>query len=287
MSASSPPRLPAIWLVLTSILSVQIGASFAKGLFDTVPALGVSWLRFTASALLLWPVFRPWRALFRRHTSREWWLLAGFVTALVGMNMCIYLSFTHLPIGVAVTLEFLGPLAVAVAGSRRVLDVAWVALAALGVALLGFTPGSFSLVGALLALGAGAFWALYIVVGAKMGGAWRGVDALSVGTLAGALILAPIALIGAGAAMWDARVLTVGLMVGLLSTVVPYTLELNALQRIPREVFGILMSLEPAAAALAAFVMLGEKLRPLDLVAMACVIVASVGSTRSRRTKTP
>lgn len=282
MPASPAPRVPAIWLVLTAILSVQIGAGFGKGLFSEVPAMTVSWLRFASATLVLWPAFRPWRALFKRHAAKDWWLLAGFVAALLGMNICIYLSFTKLPIGVAVTLEFLGPLAVAVAGSRRILDVLWVVLAAAGVALLGFTPGSFSLVGVLLALAAGAFWALYIVVGSQMS-AWRGVDALSAGTLVGAVALAPIAITGAGAALWDVRVLAIGLMVGLLSTVVPYTLELNALQRIPRQVFGILMSLEPAAAALAGLVVLGEKLRLLDVAAMGCVILASLGSSRSRR----
>lgn len=272
--------------VVASIGSVQVGAAFAKGLFGEVSPLGAAWLRLLMAALILVPITRPWRALPRRgddDAARRWALLAGFTVSLLTMNIAIYLSISRIPIGVAVTCEFLGPLGVAVAGIRRRLDVVWPALAAVGVLLLGLGPGDLAPLGVALALLAAAAWAGYIVVGSRIGEAWRGMDILAIACLVGAVGLTPVALALDGAALAQPRVLGVAAVVGLLSTVLPYTLELRALQTIPPAVFGILMSLEPAAAALAALVVLGERLRPLDLVAMACVIIASMGSSASGR----
>lgn len=287
MPARRVPQIPAIWLVLMSILSVQTGAAFGKGLFDQVSSpLAVAWLRLAFGALMLWVTVRPWRAFAKRDeisTARRLLVLAAFTGCLIGMNVFIYLAFAHLPIGIAITLEFMGPLAVAVSGSRRVIDFLWILLAAAGVVMLGARPGHIDVVGIVLALAAAALWAAYILLGSHLNTAWRGVDALAIACAAGALLMAPGVVPHEGARLLNPVVLATGAVVAVLSTVVPYTLELAALQRIPKPTFSILMSLQPAAAALAGLVVLREQLGLVDVVAMACVIGASIGSTRSRR----
>ena len=203
------------------------------------------------------------------------------------MNWAIYQSFARIPLGIAVTIEFLGPLAVAVIGSRRPRDLVWVVLAGLGVALLGLAPASLNWAGVGFALLAGLGWACYILLSAQTGRQWPGVSGLAVASLVGAVVLAPPAILEAGATLLEPRVLLLGLAVGLLSSVIPYSLELTALRRITPRLFSILMSLEPAVAALAAMLLLQEFLTPVQWVAMACVVVASVGATARTSPGTP
>jgi inner membrane transporter RhtA len=270
----------AIWMVLGGIVSVQVGAAIAKDLFDLVSPTTMVWLRLTTSAFILLLIARP------RVVGRSWadWRTAlAFGVALALMNWAIYQSFARIPLGIAVTIEFLGPLTVAVLGSRRARDFLWALLAALGVALLGATPGDLTVAGVLFALLAGAAWAAYILLSASTGQRWPGISGLAIASVVGAVALAPPALVSAGSSLLDGRVLLLGLAVGLLSSVIPYSLELNALRRIPARVFGVLMSLEPAAAAMAALVVLGEFLSLTQWVAVACVVAASIGATRSAR----
>ncbi|MFP5283035.1 MAG: EamA family transporter [Actinomycetes bacterium] len=271
-------RVPAVWLVLGGIVSVQVGAAVAKDLFALVPPTAMVWLRLSTSAAIFLLVARP---TISGRSRDDWGTAVGFGVALVTMNWAIYQSFARIPLGLAVTIEFLGPLAVAVVGSRRPRDLLWVLLAGLGVALLGLTPGRLDPVGVLFALLAGLGWACYILLSARTGRRWPGISGLAVASVVGAVVLAPPAILDTGARLLEPRVVVTGVAVGLLSSVVPYSLELIALRRIPPRVFGILMSLEPAAAALAAMILLGEFLTQTQWLALACVVAASVGATRS------
>ena len=278
--AWSLERVPAVWLVVGGIVSVQFGAAIAKQLFPLVPPTAMVWLRLVTSAVVFLLVVRP---RLRGHSRDDWVVALLFGVSLATMNWAIYQSFARIPLGIAVTIEFLGPLAVAVAGSRRPRDLAWVVLAGLGVALLGLSRTRLDLAGVLFALLAAAGWACYILLSARTGRRWPGVSGLVVASLVGAVALAPPAVLEAGTRLLEPRVLLLGLAVGLLSSVIPYSLELTALRRITPRVFGILMSLEPAVAALAAMLLLAEFLSPVQWVAMACVVIASVGSTRTSR----
>jgi inner membrane transporter RhtA len=272
-------RIPAVWLVIGGIVSVQFGAAIAKNLFGVVPPTAMVWLRLVTSAVLFLIVARP---RVRGRTRRDWLVALGFGVSLMTMNWAIYQSFARIPLGIAVTIEFLGPLAVAVIGSRRLSHLIWALLAAAGVALFGLSPASLTWAGVGFALLAGLGWACYILLSAQTGRHWPGISGLAVASLVGAVLLAPPAVAEAGSTLLEPKVLLLGLTVGLLSSVIPYSFELTALRRIPPRVFGILMSLEPAAAALAAILLLAEFLAPLQWVAMACVVVASVGATRTR-----
>jgi inner membrane transporter RhtA len=271
-------RIPAVWLVVGGILSVQFGAAIAKGLFGLVPPTAMVWMRLATSALILLAVVRP---SFRGRSRRDWTVALGFGAALMTMNWAIYQSFAEIPLGVAVTIEFLGPLTVAVVGSRRPRDLIWVGLAGLGVALLGFSPVGLTLRGALFALLAAAAWAAYILLSKQTGARWPGLSGLAIASLVGFVVLAPPAIIEAGAVLLSPQVLVIGVTVGLLSSVIPYSLELTALRRITPRLFGILMSLEPAAAALAAVIVLREWLTFTQWLALVCVVAASVGATRT------
>ena len=196
------------------------------------------------------------------------------------MNWSIYQAFSRIPLGVAVTLEFLGPLVVAVVGSRRPLDLLWAGLALVGVVVLEWSPSRLDAAGIAFALVAASCWAGYIVIGARVGPHWAGLDVLTLACAAGAAALAVPAVAEAGAVLWRPSVLAIGAAVGLLSSVVPYSLELIALRSVPPRVFGILMSLEPVAASLAALAVLGEHLGLPEVAAMACVVVASIGAAR-------
>lgn len=277
-SAAPRQRIPAVWLVVGGILSVQFGAAIAKYLFEVVPPTAMVWMRLATSAVVFLLVVRP---SFRGRSRRDWLVALGFGVALMTMNWAIYQSFAEIPLGVAVTIEFLGPLSVAVLGSRRAQDLIWVGLAGLGVALLGFSPAGLTLKGTLFALLAGAAWAAYILLSKETGRRWPGLSGLAVASLVGFVILAPPAVAEAGAALLEPRVLLLGLAVGLLSSVIPYSLELTALRRISSRLFGILMSLEPAAAALAAVIVLREWLTLPQWLALVCVVAASVGATRA------
>jgi inner membrane transporter RhtA len=273
-----------VWLVLVGILSVQFGAGVAKDLFDEAAPTTIVWLRLVTSAVVLGAIARP--ALGGRSRS-AWLVVLAFGASLGIMNWAIYQAFARIPLGVAVTLEFVGPLTLAVLGSRRVRDLLWVALAALGVALLGFGGGELTVAGVLFALLAGAMWASYILLSAQTGRRWPGFDGLALASVVATLLLTPFAVGTGGSDLADGRILLLGAAVGLLSSVIPYSCELVALRSIRPAVFSVLMSLEPAAAALAGIVVLGEFLSAEQWVAMVCVVVASVGATRSSRSLAP
>lgn len=266
--------------MLVGILSVQFGAGVAKSLFDEVSPTLIVWLRLVTSAVVLLVLARP---ALRRRTPGDWLVVVGFGASLGVMNWAIYQSFARIPLGIAVTVEFVGPLTLAVLGSRRPRDLLWVALAAIGVGLLGLERGHVTVAGVLFALLAGAAWATYILLSARTGQRWPGLDGLAVASVVATLLLTPAALRSGGSDLADGRILLLGAAVGLLSSVIPYSCELVALRSLPPAVFSILMSLEPAAAALAGILVLGEFLAPVQWMAMACVVVASVGATRSGR----
>ncbi|MBZ5737216.1 EamA family transporter [Nocardioides mangrovi] len=283
---SSLALVSPVWLVLIGILSVQFGAGIAKSLFDEVAPTTIVWLRLVTSAIVLSLVARP---VLRGRTRTDWLVAVALGVSLGVMNWAIYQSFQRIPLGLAVTLEFLGPLTLAVVGSRRARDLLWVALAALGVAVLGLagSGGALSLAGALFALLAGAMWASYILLSGATGRRWPGLDGLAVASVVATLLLTPLALAVGGSDLVDPRILLLGAAVGLLSSVIPYSCEMVALRTIRPSVFSILMSLEPAAAALAGIVVLGEFLSLEQWLALVCIVIASVGATRSTRPVAP
>jgi inner membrane transporter RhtA len=271
-------RIPPTLLVLGGIASVQFGAAFAKTLFDEIGPGGTVFLRVAFAAIVLMAVWRP--ALHGRSRT-EWRLLLAFGFVLVAMNLSYYESLNRIPLGIAVTFEFVGPLGVAVAGSRHALDLLWVALAAAGILLLSdFGTADLDRVGVALALLAGCFWAAYILLSARVGQRFPGGQGLALAMAAGALMLAPVGAGDGGADLLGVEVLAIGFAVSILSSVIPYTLELEALRRMPAGVFGVLMSLEPAAATLAGFLVLGEDLAARELVAIGLVVAASAGAAR-------
>ena len=267
-----------MWLVLIGILSVQFGAAISKELFAEIPPVGMVLLRLVTSSLILLAVARP---RLSGRTAADWRPVLFLGLALAAMNWSIYESFARIPLGVAVTIEFVGPLAVAAMSGRRPRDLLWVGIAALGIALFGAGPTKIDALGFALALVAGGCWALYILSTVATGSRWAGVDGLAVASAIATLVIAPFAVAKAGAHLLDPRLLLLGALVGLLSSVIPYSLEMAALRRMPPRVFGILMSLEPAVAAMAAAVLLREWLTPVQLLAMACVTAASVGAART------
>jgi inner membrane transporter RhtA len=264
--------------VLTGIVSVQIGAALAKQLFGTVGSTGAVALRISFAAIVLLVFWRPSVRLAPGTTA----VVIAYGVVLGAMNLCFYLALERIPLGVAVTIEFLGPLAVAIGGSRRWLDGVWAALAAGGVVLLAESgAGEVQLLGILLALATAVLWASYILLSAALGRRTVDGGGLALGMAVATLVVAPTGLLTHGSALFEPWVLAVGFGVALLSSVIPYSLELEALRRIPANVFGVLMSLEPAVAALAGFVVLGQTLGARELVAIAIVIAASVGVTRT------
>ena len=279
-----PRWLSPVWLVIGAIVSVQVGAAFAKSLFELAPPTAIAWLRMAVAAVVLMLVARP------RLTGRswaEWRVVIGYGIALATMNWAIYMSCARIPLGLAVTIEFLGPLALALVGSRRALDLVWVALAGIGVALLGVFPVTVDWIGVGFALLAGAGWAAYILLGRRTGVSWSGVTGVSMGAVVGATVFLIPGIVTGGSALLQPKVLLLGAAVAIMSSVIPYGLEMVALRSISPGVFGILMSLEPAAAALAALVILGEQLGWVEIVAMTCVIVASAGATRTLGRQSP
>lgn len=277
------PRSPATTVLLPvaallgSIVSLTIGASFAKHLFPVVGAAGATAYRVVFAAILLLAIRRPWRMPL---TARGAGTIALYGAVLGVMNLLFYLSVSKIPLGVAITIEFIGPLAVALLASRRPQDFVWIGFAVLGLGLLlPFNLGASGLdpVGVAYALGAGVCWALYIIFG-KRAGNLPGGQATSLGMLTAAVVVFPVGVAQAGAALFTPSLLLAGLGVGILSSAVPYSLEMVALQRLPKQTFGILLSLEPAIGALAALVILGEILTRMQWVAVASIIVASVGS---------
>jgi inner membrane transporter RhtA len=275
-SASVFDRIPAPGLVIAGIASVQIGAAFATKLFDDLGPAGTVLLRVAFAALILLAIWRPsWRS----HSASELRLAAIFGLTLAFMNLSFYIALDHIHLGIAVTLEFIGPLAVVLAGARSKLDLLWAVLAAAGVALLGGVSGA-NATGVFFALLAGAFWATYILVNARVGRVFPGGDGLAMAMTIGVIPLIPFGIADAGSNLFEPQLLAVGLAVAVLSSVIPYSVEVEALRRLKPSVFGVLMSLEPAMAALAGFIVIGQDLSALDVVAMALVITASIGATR-------
>ena len=274
-------RVPPGLLVLVAIASVQTGSAVARTLFDDLGATGVTLLRLGLSALLLLAVLRP---RVRTWTRSQWQAAVLLGAAMACMNLVFYLSLRTVPLGVAVTVEFVGPLLLALAQTRRALDLVWALLAASGVALLGLdASGGAPLSGLALALLAGLFWVGYILASARVGRVLPGLDGLAVALAVGALLVLPFGAGGASAALHEPSLLLGGLVVAVLSSAVPYGLELLALRRMATRVFGILMSLEPAAAALAGLVVLSQGLGPHELAALLLVSLASAGVTLGRR----
>ncbi len=272
--------MPPVLLVLLATASVQFGSGLARTLFDNAGPGGPVFMRVLFAALLLTAIWRPRIAGVPR---RDLLLAAAFGLALAGMNFSFYLALDRIPLGVAVTFEFAGPLAVAVAGSRRALDVLWVLLAAAGILLLSDFGdfGSLDAVGVALALLAGSFWAGYILLSTRVGQAFPGGTGLALAMVVATLVLAPVGVADAGGALLEPGVLGMGAAVAMLSSAIPYSLELEALRKLPNAVFGVLMSLEPAVAALAGYVVLGEILGARELAAIGLVVVASAGAATS------
>lgn len=271
-------RMSPVGLVLVGIASVQFGAAIAKHLFDDVGPTGIVWVRLLAAALILTAVTRP---RLRGRSRQDWQVMLSFGLTLALMNWSFYQAIARLPLGLAVAIEFLGPLLVAVAGSRRPRDLLWVLLAALGVGLLGIERADVTVAGVVYALIAAACWAGYILLSARTGQHWEGLDGLALAGVVATIVLTPAALASTGTALVDARILAMGLAIGVLSSVIPYSCELIALRNLRPSTFSILMSLEPGAAALAGVIVLGEFLRPLQWVAVVCVVIASIGATRA------
>jgi inner membrane transporter RhtA len=274
-------RVPAPLLVVTSICSVQVGSAVARTLFGDLGAAGVTVLRLGIAALILAALTRP---RLRGWSGPAWRAAALLGVVMAGMNLIFYLSLRTVPLGTAVTVEFLGPLMLALSQTRRLLDMLWALLAGAGVALLGLHGGAAApLGGLLLAFVAGLCWAGYIVFSARLGGLVPGTGGLAVSLAVAALLVLPFGLRGASAVGHRPVLLIGATAVALLSSVISYGLEINALRRIPTRVFGILMSLEPAAAAIAGLLVLGQHLPIVGVLALVLVTLASAGVTVFRR----
>jgi inner membrane transporter RhtA len=270
-----------VGVIAIAMVSVQVGAALVKGLFPAVGVAGATTLRLAIASVILAAVWRPWRL---RPTAREAGSIVVYGVAMGCMNFCFYSALSRIPLGIAVALEFTGPLAVAIAASHRALDYVWVALAALGLlALLPMGHGAVSGVGIAFALGAGVCWALYIVFGRKAGDAHGGITT-AVGTLIGALVIAPIGVVQAGGSLFNPAVLPAALGVAVLSSALPYSLEMFALTRIPTRTFGVLMSAEPALGALSGLAFLHERLSLIQWAAILSIMAASAGSAATSGT---
>jgi inner membrane transporter RhtA len=268
------PAIPPIPAIVGSIVSVQGGAALAKGLFPALGALGTVGLRVGISALILLAAFRP----------RLCRAVIPYGLVLGVMNVVFYLALARIPLGLAVTVEFIGPLGVAVFGSRRAVDIAWVVLAAAGIALIApWGGGRADALGILLALAAGACWAAYIILGGQVSRTIPGGAAVATGMAIATVIAIPAAVMTGGFKHLTPALFVAGIGVALLSSVIPYTLEMIALKELPARTFGILMSLEPAVAALAGLIFLHEFLTPRQWLAVVLVIAASAGSTLTSR----
>jgi inner membrane transporter RhtA len=269
-------RLKAILLVVGASTSVQGGAAVAKSLFPSIGPPGVVWLRLLFGSIALWVIARP---ELRSRPWRELRLVLVLGVVLVSMNVSFYESIDRLPLGVAVTVEFLGPLSVAILASRRRLDFLWVALAGIGVALLADTGGKdVHATGLAFAVLAAAFWALYITVSVPIGKAFPGASGLAPAMLLGAILITPWGIVSSGGHLDDPQVLGAAVGVGLLSSALPWSLELEALRRLPTNVFGVALALEPAIAALAGLLFLDERLHLRSWLAIVLVVVASAGA---------
>jgi inner membrane transporter RhtA len=272
-------RASSVSLVLGGIVSVQVGAAVATTLFDDLGATGTVMLRIGFAAIVLVAVWRPGLGALRDRRARD---IVLFGVCLAGMNTSFYLALDRIPLGIAVALEFVGPLAVAFAASRRRADFAWASLAAAGIVLLSPAPGGdLDGLGVALALLAGAFWAAYIVLSARIGRAFAGGQGLALAMAVAGVLLLPAGIVDAGDELLRPELLAAGFAVAILSSAIPYSLELEALRRLPRGTFGVLMSLEPAVAATVGFIGLDQALTTRETVAIGLVVVASAGALRT------
>ncbi|WP_251976117.1 threonine/homoserine exporter RhtA [Salinicola avicenniae] len=286
MSVAVRELVARIWpvaMLLVAMCSIQSGASIAKTLFPVIGATGTTSIRLILAAVLLLAVMRPWR---RKLSRRAWKSTLTYGVALGFMNLLFYQALATVPLGIAVALEFTGPLAVAMLASRRWLDLVWVAFAVIGLLLL-LLLGDDSAepvdpYGAACALGAGVCWAIYILFGQKAG-AVNGAQSATLGISIAAVIIAPVGLIDVGPIIFSPDVLPFAFAVAVLSTALPYTLEMIALPRLPTQTFGTLMSLEPAIGALSGLLFLGQYLGLLQWFAIGLIIVASIGTTLTLR----
>jgi inner membrane transporter RhtA len=276
-------RVPAPLLVLAAVVSVQFGGALAVTLIPLVGVFGSVALRLTIAASLLLVILRP---RLRGRTSADWLVVGAFGAVLAIMNLCFYGALARIPIGVTVTIEFSGPLVLATVLSHRRKDLLAVAGAAVGVVLISGIAGTpwaaLDLAGLGLALAAGAAWAAYIVLSARTGARFAQLDGLAIAMTFAAVLVAPFGVLTGGSALWTPDALWRGAAIAVLSSVLPYSLELIALRRLAASVFGILLSLEPAVAALAGLLVLDQHLAALQLLGMACVVAAS-GLVMGRR----
>lgn len=271
--------LGPVGLVFAGGISVQFGGALAVMLMPRAGALGVVALRLAVAAVVLLVVCRP---RLRGYSRADWGTVVVFGVTMAAMNGLFYQAVDRIPLGPAVTLEVLGPLALSVLASRRVINLVWAGLALAGVFLLGGGFGDLDPIGAAFALGAGAMWAAYIVFSARTGRRFPQADGLALAMAVGAVLFLPLGLAESGGKLLDPVTLGLGAAVALLSSVLPYTLELLALRRLPASTFAVLMSLEPAIAATAGFFLLDQTLTATQALAIALVIVASMGAVRTQ-----
>ena len=267
--------------VVVAMVCFQLGATLAKGLFPMVGAGGTAALRLSIAALILLAVWRPWHI---RFTRRQLSIVIVYGVAMGWMNFFFYLALSYIPLGITVALEFTGPLGVALFASRRPIDFLWILLAALGlVALLplGFGGAPLSVFGVAYALAAGVCWALYILFGRRAGAAHGG-QITSWGTVIGALVIVPIGFAHSGTQLFSPAILPMAIGVAVLSSALPYSLEMFAMPRIATRTFGVLMSLNPALGALSGLIFLGESLTLIQWMAIASIVAASAGSAATR-----
>ena len=270
-------NIPPIPAVVIAIISVQCGAAIAKGLFPEIGAAATASLRIGLSAAILLIAFRP--NLFKLN-PKQWKYVILYGASLGMMNMVFYLAIARIPVGLGVTLEFVGPLILAIFGSRRIIDFIWVALSIIGIALIApWTSNGLAISGVLLALLAGVFWATYIILGGRISKIMKGGEAVSLGMLVATIIILPFGFLSGGLSHLSPKLLGLGAALALLSSAIPFTLEIGALKQLPARTFSILMSLEPAMASLAAFAFLQEYLSVTECIAVGCVVVASAGSS--------
>lgn len=273
--------IPPTGLVLLSVSSTQIGAALAKGLFGTLGPAGTASLRVGFAALVL---FFVWRPTVKGYSRSAYISCLWFGIALAAMNLCFYVALARIPLGVAVTLEFVGPLGVAIFGSRRLIDVLWVFLAASGiVSLAPLTGATFNLFGIVLALMSGACWAAYILFSSRVGRSIPGVNGLALAMAVAALILVPIGMASDGHKLFEPKFLLLGISIAVLSSVIPYSLEIEALRQLPTRVFGLLMSTEPAIAALVGYIFLDERIDLRSLIAIVLITIATTGTIKGRQ----
>ena len=282
MKSTKNPALPPVVSILLAVFSVQGGATIAKQLFPVIGAAGSAAIRNGLSAIILLAVFRP---PMHRFTREQWQAVVPYGVTIGVMNLLFYQALARIPLGLAVTLEFVGPLAVAIAGSRRLLDVLWIALAAIGIVLIApwQVESAIDPLGVALALLTGVCWAAYILLGGRVSKVLSGGIPVATGMSIATLTVLPFALAGGRLGSFVPRFYAAGAAMAVLSTALPFTLEMSALRALPGRTFSILMSLEPAVAALCGLVLLGEHLTRAQWAAVGLVIAASVGATVTAR----